>query len=449
MLTDRRLRPGRLEPSSTWWSGALFLLPLLAVLPIALTLPAAALLCAAVLATATIAVVFGLRTVGGAFVIAGFATVPLADLHPVPSFTLLELSDVLWVIGFLLLTPVLLHTPLRLPSTFVLGAIGLLMLGGLTFPTRPDPSLDFGILMHVLSGTVIFPTLVFWWRPQRTTVIAAALAYLLGNTINAVACLFQAPWGDGRYAGLSGHPNVMALTQALGIALVPFLLEALPHRHRWWVMVGAGASLYGIWISGSRAALLCVVAITLLYPLFKRSIPVALAVAGLCFPALVVVNRAIANPDPSSALGRLLGAGSASGSDAGRVLNAQVNLAKFLEHPVLGGGWDDVRRAHDVYLEVAAAIGAFGLVSYLLIVALTLKPLIAIPPPFGLLGMPALAAALIGLVDPGLGSRYLWCVVALALIADRLAETSPERTPDSTRGDALPTAARLGAGRDA
>lgn len=404
----------------------LVVVALLIVLPAALSSVPVALVCASALVMTTMALIVGLRRTGSGVLILAFGTVPMNDVHPIGSLAFLELSDVFFVTGFLLLVPRFAGTALRLPTAFLLGGVGFVTVGTLSALASDQVGPNFSYLLDVVVGVWLLTILLVWWQSGRKTTIAAAAAYMLGNAVNVVVSLFESPYVEGRYDGLTTHPNVMGVTSVLSLALAPFLLGALPRTYRWIVAIGAFVSMYGIWISGSRAALLCAVALTLLYPLFKRSIPAAVAVAALCCPAIVVVDRMAQNADPSSALGRLLGAGSARGSTEARIEGARAGIDQFLSHPLLGGDWATVWGAHNVYLQVAAAIGIFGLAFYLMALATVLRPLIAVPPPYGLLAAPALATAMISVVDPALGSRYIWCVIALALSADRLAALAEE-----------------------
>ena len=379
--------------------------------------------CASGLVIVTLASIFGLARAGSVLLILGFGTSPMDDVDPLPG---LELADVFFAAGFLLLIPRFVGTALRLPNGFLIGGVGFLMVGSLSaLVTDPPLGVNFSRWMVVVLGALIVPALLVWWRPGRRTTMAAASAYMLGTSVSVAACLFEDP-PDDRYLGLTSHPNIMGQSQALAFALVPFLVETVPQRYRWIVGTGSLVSLYGIWISGSRTALVCAVALTLLYPLFKRSIPAALAVAAFCVPAIVIVARAEQNPDPTSPLGRLLGAGSATGSNQERMAGARAGIDQFLTHPLLGDGWSQDFQAHSVYINVAAAIGLFGLFFYLMMLASILRPLVAVPRPYGLLAVPGvLAAGAFGLLDPGVGNRYVWCVLALALSANRLAALAP------------------------
>lgn len=437
MAGIRPRRATRLAPG--WGVQACFVIvvPLL-VIPLSLTSLPLALACGVLLLVAVMGPVLGFGRIGGTLVVLGYGTVPLNALHPIGGLGFLELADAFFVIGFLFLVPHFLGSPLRLPSLFVVGSVGLMIIGALSAVASDEPERNFGYLVDLLLGVVVLPVLLVWWGPTHRWIVGAALAYSGGTGINVIKSLLDGPATDGRYEGFTIHPNVMGVCAMLSLALVPYLLAALPVRHHWLAGVVACVSVYAIWISGSRAALLTAALITLLYPLFKRSISAAIAVAALCLPALLVFNHAAQNLDPSNALGRLLGAGSAHGSNLAREEGARAGIEQFLGHPILGDGWLTVWGAHNIYLQIAAAIGLLGLVSFLFLVIPILRPLVAIPAPYGLLAAPGLAALFVGLVDPALGSRYIWSVAALGLCAYGMAaRAEPEPAAEKRPSTAL------------
>ena len=371
-----------------------------------------ALICVVAGAIATLALIVGLARTGTGFVVLAFGVVSWNDVRLIGS---LELSDVFFVTGFMLLAPRLFGNVLRVPMAFIIGGAGLLTIATISALASDQPMANLRYVVLLAFGVVLLPVLLVWWRPGRRAIIAAAAAYMIGNAVNVVNSLMDGGVGAGRSVGLTTHPNVMGLCQLLSLALVPFLVRTLPRRAGWIVGIGAGVSLYGIWISGSRAALSVAVAIALLYPLFRRSIPAALGVAALCLPAIVVLDRESKDPDPSNALGRLLGAGGTGGSNAARESGFGDGFDQFLNHPLLGDGWGLVWGVHNAYLQIAAGIGVFGLAFYVTMLVPILRPLVTFPPPYGLLAVPALAAVMISVVDPALGSRYIWSVIGLVL----------------------------------
>lgn len=432
MAGVRRFLSRTIHRSSGWGFQAFFAAILIVAIPLALASRALALLFGLALLTAVLGPVLGFARIGTALLVAAYATVPLNAVHPIPGFATLELSDVFFVGGFLFLAPRFIGTPLHLPPTFVVGAVGLAIVGSLAASTTHAPAANFSLLNDVVTGVAVLPALLVWWRPTHRAVTAAAIAYAVGTSLNIVKALIEGSVGDNRYDGWTSHPNAMGACAVLSLSLVPYLLAAFPLQHRWIPVTVAATSFYAIWLSGSRAALLTAAIITLLYPLFKRSIPAALTVATLCFPALLAVNRAAENLSPNNPLGRLLGAGSAGASNQARAEGARSGIDQFLSHPVLGDGWLTVWGAHNIYLQIAAATGLLGLFCFILLATPIVRPLIVIPAPYGLLAAPALTAFMIGMVDPALGSRYIWSVAALGLCARDLAARRAEVEPRPT-----------------
>ena len=120
-------------------------------------------------------------------------------------------------------------------------------------------------------------------------------------------------------------------------------------------------------------------------------------------------------------MGRLLGAGSASLSDQAGAAPFEQAIDRFWNSPIIGNGMADIIEAHVIYLQIAAGLGVIGLAFYLLVFWSTVQPLTVLRPPYSLLAVPALAYVIVGFVTPVLWDRYIWVVLALALLAPRLA----------------------------
>ena len=171
-------------------SGAhafLVLIVLIIFVPAAMSSVPVALICVSAVVIATMALIVGLGRTGTGFLILGFGAVPLNDIRPIGPLSFLELSDVLLVTGFLLLVPRLAGTALRVPTLFLLGGFGLLMVGTLSALNGDQPGADFDRLLALAIGLVLFPILLVWWQPGRRNTMAAAAAYMFGNVINVVA----------------------------------------------------------------------------------------------------------------------------------------------------------------------------------------------------------------------------------------------------------------------
>lgn len=395
---------------------------------------------------------FGMEHTGGAILLAAFAASPLDDLRPIPALSFVAVSDLLFAIAFVVLAPAFIGRSLRVPSLFVLGGIGMLSVGVISSLGDENVAASFNHLLRFAVGALGLAILLSLWQANRRWTIAAASAYMIGNGVNVIASYLKSPLPDGRYYGLTTHPNVMGLCAALGFALTPFLFRTVD-RHRWLVIVGSMLCFWGIWISGSRAALAAALAIALLYPFLARSVIAGLGVAAFGFVAVYLVDWAARQGAGANALSRALGGGSAAGSDQAREDLARVAIDHFLAHPVLGSGLGTVMEAHSIYLQILAAIGLVGAAFFAIALAALVRPLFLLPKPYDLLAAPALTYAMAGTVSPLLWDRYIWCVLAFALMAPRLAaeHAEDEGSEAGSAAEAPPasmTAERWGAPSD-
>ena len=264
-----------------------------------------------------------------------------------------------------------------------------------------------------------------------------ASAYVVGNVVSiGYAVIRNEASSEGRRAGLSEHPNVFGLCALLAVALIPFILTQVP---RSWRMIPLGLGvvcLYGVWSSGSRAAFAALIAVGIVYPVLARSVPAGLALLAGFTAFLAFAGQLLDETSSSNALGRLLGAGSASGSDQAREDLLGQAVDQFLSSPILGNGLADLLAAHVIYVQVAAGLGVLGLAFYLLVLWSTVRPVTTLTPPHSLLALPALAYVTVGFVTPVLWDRYIWTVLALALLAPRLAAVASQPALSRREGSA-------------
>lgn len=411
-------------------------LTLAIVLPLGMLSPVLAVGCAFALMTLTLTALLGLERTGNLFLLMAITAAPLNNVRPVPALSFVTLADILFAVGFVILVPHFAGTSLKLPSPFVIGATLVLAMGSLASIASATPGLSFNHMMRLAVGAFGLAILLTWWRPDLKLVTAAAGGYVLGNGISVVYSLIHGPTAGGRHVGLATHPNIMGLCDALALALIPFLLVAVRRENRWLVVLGAVTCAFGIWINGSRGALLTSFAILVLYPVISRSLTAGLGVLAVGFSIPIVVSYAADRVSGTSALGRLLGGGNATGSNQEREDAARIAFDQFAASPLLGGGFGPVLEAHNIYLQIAAAVGVFGLFGFLIIMWALVRPLFVFTEPYGLLAVPAVAYAMAGMIFPLLWDRYIWCVLALALIGPILgtearAEVSRSRTKET------------------
>lgn len=404
----------------------------LVLLPGALYSGALAAVFAAGLVLLIVAGALGLERAGSLALILAFGAAPWNNLRPFAAADFITFSDLLFTVGFVLLIPHFAGKRLQLPTLFMLGALGIIVVGSVTSIGAVNVALSFNHLLRFGVGALGLALMLAWWNSDKRTTIAAMSAYVAGNGVNVLAAYHYGSVAGGRYAGFTTHPNVMGMCGAIAFAMTPFLLGVASRRVRWLVLVGAGISFWTIWISGSRAAMAAVLVIVALYPLLSKSVYWALIVAALGVVSTYVVDFVARKSDGSNALERLLGGGSTAGSNEAREKLANEAVAQFREHPILGGGLAQVMEAHSIYLQILAALGIVGLAFFVLILFSVVRPLLVVPAPYGLLAAPAVTYVMAGAVSPLLWDRYIWCGLAVALMAARLADEDA----DGPEGDA-------------
>lgn len=373
----------------------------------------------AVLVAITLVAVVGFEGVAIGLLALGTALSPLDNLRPVAALAFASTSDLVLLLGVAFMIPVLLVRRLAVDVAFLGAGAGFVGVGLVSTLLATDPGSSLNSLLRLVVGALLLPIVYAAWRPGRGVVVLMAAAYLAGNVANIVAAYTVGDVGDGgRRIGYSTHPNVMGLCAMLGVALVPFLLEAVKPAWRWVVLLGGAVSVWGVWISGSRAALVAVIGVLALWVVVSRSVGVALALVGASIPPLWYIGSNINDLASSgNALGRLFGGGSSQASDAERELIARQAYETFLAHPVIGDGLSDVLEAHNIYLQVAAAVGAIGLVLFLVLLGSTALSALRLDGVGALLVLPVLGYAMIGFLTPILWDRYVWSVLALPFLA--------------------------------
>lgn len=416
---------------------------LLALVPLSTLGGIGAGLALAVVATLLLVTALGVERTAVTVLALGIALSPLDNFRPVGALAFASLSDLVLLAGLLLLLPVLLSRNLPTEWLFVAAGAGLVLVGLVSSLGAEEPFASLNSLLRLVVGALLLPLAFMVWRPSRRIVVGFALAYVVGNVGNLVAAytVGGASW-DGRRIGYSTHPNVMGLCGMLALALLPFLLRVLPRRWSWLVLLLGAACAWNVWVSGSRAALLAAAAVAVLFVAIERRVEVALALFALAIPALYLVGQALTGDgaNQNNVLGRLLGGGTAAGSDAEREMLAKIALDAFTTHPVLGIGLGDVMEAHNIYLQVAAAVGVVGLAVYVLLLGSVALRAMTLPRPYALLVLPVLGYAMIGMMTTILWDRYVWAVLALPFLVrlDRPADDDADAASD---GAATPTPA--------
>jgi hypothetical protein len=378
----------------------------------------------------------GLVRTAEAFVLLGAFLAPMNNLHTSGALSFVTAADAAFAVGFGLMVPDLIRRPLRLPATFVVGAIGVLFAALISSLLSEAPLASLNGVVRLVVGAFGLAALIVWWAPDLKKTVVVAWAYVLGNVVSVGnAVIENATTWDGRRAGLAEHPNMFGLCALLGLSLIPFLLTQTPRPRRWMPVAAGLVCFWGVWTSGSRGALAALVVVALVYPLISRSVLAALGLLAAFAVGMIFEKQLLGESASGNALGRLLGQGSATGSDEAREQVAEAALEQFQSHPILGVGLVDVLAAHVIYLQIIAAMGVIGLAFFVLAGWATVRPALVLNAPLSLLALPAMSYATLGWVTPVLWDRYIWVTLGLSLLAPYLAIESPpdgKPPPDDT-----------------
>jgi hypothetical protein len=194
-------------------------------------------------------------------------------------------------------------------------------------------------------------------------------------------------------------------------------------------------------MSGSRAGTVVVAVMVLMVPFIERSAVTGFALALLGSLTLLLYPLIADAAGPGSSIARLGGDKTAQYSNTERTLGLDEGIARFFQHPFRGTGIVDLYEIHNNFLEVAVAIGIFGLAGYLIVLFAFARPLFGSGEyrrlAFGVWGYIGFGATV-----PSLYDRSIWAVVALSVVAMTEFERrsrAETKTGPHTRGDDGPT----------
>lgn len=369
-------------------------------------------------ATAVLIAILGPARLGVTLVVAGVLTAPMNAVRPVAAVDLVTFSDLFLLAGLTMLAPTMLRQGTTVPARLFVGSLLMATFWVLGSLAGPSTLASLGYLLRMLSASLLLPLGFLLWRPPLRVVDRLVWAYVVGQAISTLVGLAEGKDG-GRYVGLTTHPNFFGMCGALAFGLCLYLVSAT----RGWLRAAAFSMLLwsaaSVLLSGSRAALLAIALVTLIYPLLERSTRAGYVIALLGAVALGLADSALLPSFGSdSAVGRLSGGGSAAGSDAQRTTNLIDGVHALLAHPLLGEGFSrDTAYTHNGYLEIAQATGLVGLVGYLIVLSVFLAPLFR-GRRRNRLAYAALAYAFISTFTNTVWDRFAWTALLLALLHD-------------------------------
>jgi hypothetical protein len=221
----------------------------------------------------------------------------------------------------------------------------------------------------------------------------------------------------------------------------------------WWSSV-LGTLTAGILVSGSRSALLAVPAGVIALLLVGRGVSrklVPLVVGAGAILGVAAIGARFSGSQTFVAVNRLTGTStSVAASDSTRVARYHVAVSDFLSHPIAGVGYQAIRQALDIYLQLAASGGVLALAGFAVFVLWVIsadRALVRDAPAGQLRNLGgALAGSMVvwlvyGLFQNGIYERYLYVAAGLTVAAgyNRVRRPDePAAAPDPAPGEPAP-----------
>src|SRR4051794_28880343 len=168
---------------------------------------------------------------------------------------LITYADVVLCLGAMVLIPSVATAKAHLAPAHVIGALLLVCVALTTFVRIPNEPTAPTTMLRLIYALVLLPLLFSMWRPGPRVTATLALAYVVGACASAVDAAFFEEAVNGRPQGLTPHPNALGIASVFAIALLPYIGSVFEWVRRVWPAF-ALLLVVGIWLSGSRAALI-------------------------------------------------------------------------------------------------------------------------------------------------------------------------------------------------
>lgn len=316
---------------------------------------------------------------------AAFFYFPLNSLRPATSVTW---GDAIMVLatGTVVFRLASRQNFIAVPAQFFLPVAFFALSAVLAFMDFQDFT-DLIFLMQLMTALVLVPAVVaFAGQGYRHTVIVLMWAWILGNLFSTAVGIsshrghsffgFMDPWAlnmwtDYRISGLAVHPNMYAMfvTMSVPVVLTRIIISRVMFE-RVLALIVLPFLLYGIKLSGSRAALAALLMIGAIFSgMFAYYSPrpkmamVQIVIAGAI---LVFTYLALDTGKTTDATSRLFSGTGTGVSDATRSDIRTKAWADFQDSPIYGIGLQNIRAAHNIYLQILQSSGVIGFVGFAL-----------------------------------------------------------------------------------
>jgi hypothetical protein len=395
----------------------------------------------ALAAAAGLAVVIGMGPdrAGTVLLVAALGCAPINAFRP-PGAGVVTFSDLFFVLGIGLLLPRLLRNRPALPPLYYAGA-GLFLIGGLgssAFMTVPVLGV-LGVSRMVIAAMVL-PLVMSMLRPTPRVLNMFAAAYVAGQMVSTAYAYLHPVEIQGRSFGWTRHPNFFGMGGHTAFALLIFLFYRLQPKHRWVLVVPAGVVIQSVLMSGSRASLICIALMAVVWPIVERTAISSYVILSIGAVGLAVAQPILSSAGQGSALARIQGGTSGAYSDQARIEAITTALREFLHSPIIGHGFTaDTLEVHNAYLEAGLGGGILAMLGFTIMVGALVAPLFRDGTP-NRLAYVALTYAAFAMIGPSLWDRIVWA--ALALVFVRPQEQQPPDPDQPTQPAALREAVR-------
>jgi O-antigen ligase len=309
------------------------------------------------------------RRTGTLFLTGCFTLLPMTGPQAVSVFSVAHVAAAATLFVFLLRRPPpSLESPI-LRSSCAWAAVALLV--GATIAAYWNDATESVVEIGGLLVAAVLPMLALrHFRPTRDETLLLVKGWLVGALVSGFTGLLWARFPSGRAAGLSAHPNQLAMTSAMALPLIWGLYKC-GRLSRLQAGIAAALSMAYVWTSGSRSGLLAIMlgAALILWRslgLFRAAV---VSLVGAAAAYLVVTVSGVQLVRGSSAVARLLDDSATQNSNEKRLrlMQAGVDRVDSLGTGLLGAGWIRENQPHNLILLAWGGAGVIGVVGLLVL----------------------------------------------------------------------------------
>lgn len=377
-------------------------------------------LAVAIIVSVTVLAYVGPEGLGMAVLGICFFIAPYFRAFPIVSGTAISAIDPLTILAMALLLPRIVRGRPRVSSLYVGSAIAFTVIGLAAALVSATPIETVLEIVQLAFLALLVPIALISLHLSDREITRFACLFIAGQMLSSLVALANGPDPvNERYQGLAMHPNYFADGAMMAVALLLYLYHrpgarATLGRWTWWAVMTI--CLVDIYVSGCRGATIGVAAVLVLVPLVEKSAISTFFGATALALAAVFIQPLLQNSGQGNTLARF------TGQDGTGTLTTDFRLSEWhkaidliRQSPMLGNGLSlDVLSLHNNYLEIAAGVGIFAFVAYMIMLWSLTRGLFGQSIERRLL-YPMVAFAVFGLTQPGFQDRSNWFPMFLGI----------------------------------